>query len=343
MRVGENPTKGGKLIEREFCSHRIIIPLHVPHELDYYKDAYQIFLMGLESIIKTSATKVKISVISNKCSDNVNQRLLDLFTQKKINELIIEEEGIGKINSVLKALRTIDERLVTITDADVLFTNGWEEAVVEVFENFPKAGAVCPTPVFRKQMHLTTNIWVDYFFSNKLKFLPVKNTDAMEKFAQSIGWTALENRFKDVIACIESKNGTKAVLGCSHFVATYKTEIFKTIPKENSIYKIEGDSEFLYTDLPVLKMDGYRLATYNNYTFHIGNKLGGWVSDVVSKIKYQDKTESNYSFLKTLYTKPIRYLLIEKGIKKFFIQKKMQEWLMQRKGLTKEQLKTFWY
>jgi hypothetical protein len=343
MRVGENPTKGGKLIEREFCSHRIIIPLHVPHELDYYKDAYQIFLMVLESIIKTSATKVKISVISNKCSQEVNQRLLDLYNQKKINELIIEEEGIGKINSVLKALRTVDERLVTITDADVLFTNGWEKAVVEVFENFPKAGAVCPTPVFRKQMHLTSNIWVDYFFSKKLKFLPVKNPDAMEKFAQSIGWTSLENRFKDVIACIESKNGTKAVLGCSHFVATYKTEIFQAIPNKNSIYKIEGDSEFLYTDLPVLRMDGYRLATYDNYTFHIGNKLDNWINKVFAEIKYQEKVENNYNNLAKLSTKPFRYFIIERLLKKIIIRKKFQEFLMLKKGLTKERLKTFWY
>jgi hypothetical protein len=343
MRVGENPTKGGKLIEREFCSHRVIIPLHIPHELDYYKDAFAIFLMCLQSVSDTSTTKLKISVVSNNCSDEINQRLLDLYKDNKINELIIEEEGIGKINSVLKALRTTEERLVTITDADVLFTNGWEVAVVDVFENFPKAGAVCPTPVFRKQMHLTTNIWVDYLCSKKLQFLPVQNPDAMEKFAQSIGWTALEDRFKDVIACIESKNGTKAVLGCSHFAATYKTEIFENIPTKNSVYKIEGDSEFLYTDLPVLKMDGYRLATYDNYTYHLGNKLEPWMSNKFEENNYQIKIETTYTSIPKLSKKPIRYFFTEKIVKKVIIRKKVQEFLMLKKGLTKKQLETFWY
>ena len=343
MRAGVNPTKGGKLIEKEFCSHRVIIPLHIPNEMEYYKEAFPIFLMCLESVSKTSATQLKISVISNKCCAKVNQRLLDLYKEKKINELIIEEEGIGKINSVLKALRTTEERLVTITDADVLFTNGWENAVVEVFENFPKAGAVCPTPVFRKQMALTTNIWFDYFFSNKLKFLPVKNPIAMEKFAKSIGWTSLEARFKDVIAVIESKNGTKAVLGCSHFVATYKTEIFQTIPKKNSIYKIEGDSEFLYTDLPVLKMDGYRLSTYDNFTYHLGNRLELWMYDDFKKIIYQEKSVRDYQSIKKLKKNKFRYFLTEKITKKIFVKKKVQEFLMLRKGLTKEKLKTFWY
>jgi hypothetical protein len=55
--------------------------------------------------------------------------------------LIIEKDLIGKINSILKVLRTAEERLITITDADVLFVNGWEQAVLNVFEAFPKAGS----------------------------------------------------------------------------------------------------------------------------------------------------------------------------------------------------------
>lgn len=125
----------------------------------------------------------------------------------------------------------------------------------------------------------------------------------MEKFAQSIGWTALEDRFKDVIACIKNKNGVKAVLGCSHFVATYKTEIFENIPKGNSIYKIEGDSEFLYTDLPVLKMDGYRLATYENFTYHLGNKLEPWMSQKFKENSYVKKVEKTYSNIPRLSKK----------------------------------------
>ena len=31
MRKGYNPTKGGKLVVKAPCDHRIIIPLHIPH------------------------------------------------------------------------------------------------------------------------------------------------------------------------------------------------------------------------------------------------------------------------------------------------------------------------
>ena len=43
MRKGDNPTKIGKLVEKTPCEHRVIIPLHVPNEEGYYKDAYKIF------------------------------------------------------------------------------------------------------------------------------------------------------------------------------------------------------------------------------------------------------------------------------------------------------------
>ena len=229
MRKGENPARDIILPVSE-STHRVIIPLYIPHEEGYYKDAFTIFNYCLQSVQKTAISHLKVSVISNGCSSEVNAKLLQLQQQGLIDELIIEKEAIGKINSILKALRTAQERLITITDADVLFDNGWEKAIVEVFEAFPKAGAVCPVPVFRKQLSMTLNIWFRYFFSNKLYFRPVENPEAMEKFAQSIGWTALEDRFKDSICSLESKNGTIAVLGCSHFVATYKREVFNAIP-----------------------------------------------------------------------------------------------------------------
>lgn len=341
MRAGVNPTKGGKLIDRAECHHRIVIPVHIPNEVGYFKDAYKIFEMGLFSILKTTISKVKISVISNKCSDEINTRLLQLYEKKLINELIIEEEGIGKINSILKAIRTVEERLITITDADVLFLNGWEEAVVDVFNSFPKAGAVCPVPVFRKHFDLTRNIWFDHFFSDKIRFLPVKNPVALEQFAKSIGWEWLEKEWNDVIGTLKAKDGNIAVLGCPHFVATYKREVFDQLPKGNSIYKVEGDSEFLFTDEPVLKMGGYRLACYDNYAYHLGNVHESWMDDEFNKLNEVPKSVINYSHLNSLKPSIFKYHLSSKVIKKLFKNNFILRRTLAKKGLTKEQIFNF--
>lgn len=341
MRKGVNPTKGGKVIVKEECHHRIIIPLHIPNEEGYFKDAYQIFELCLFSILKTTVSKVKISIISNKCCDAINSRLLKLYNEKLINELIIEEDGIGKINSILKAVRTSEERLITISDADVLFLNNWENEVVQVFNSFPKAGAVCPVPVYRKHLDLTGNIWFNYFFSKKLQFRPVKNPIALEMFAKSVGWDYLEPEWKDTIGTLQAKDNTIAVLGCSHFVATYKREVFDELPRENSIYLVDGDSEFLYTDEPVLKMGGYRLATNDNFAYHLGNVFENWMQNEFNNLDTVEKSIVNYSSLSKLKKSHFKYSLTEKIFKRIFKSKFATRKMLKNKGLTNEQVFNF--
>lgn len=341
MRKGDNPTKIGKLVEKTPCEHRVIIPLHVPNEEGYYKDAYKIFELCLFSVKKTASTPIKISVVSNGSSITVNERLTQLYVQNIIDELIIEREGVGKVNSILKALRTADERFITITDADVLFKNEWESEVVKVFESFPKAGAVSPVPVFRKHFELTHNIWFDYFFSSKLKFEKVTNVEGLEKFATSLGWKFLRDSWKDVILKLESRNGTKAVVGCPHFCATYKREVFDNLPKSNSIYKILGDSEYLYTDLPVLKNDGYRLATDNNYAFHLGNVFEPWMQNLFDSLIQEIPKYSDYKNIPLIKRNKSAFYLKNILFKKFIKNHKIICYLLKNKGLSKEQILNF--
>lgn len=339
MRKGNNPSNENK-IESKSTFHRVIIPIYIPHEKEYFKDAFKIFELCLFSLKKTSSTNLNISVISNGCSDIINQKLFDLYKKNYFEELIIERDGIGKINSILKALRTVEERLITITDADVLFDNGWENAVIKVFESFPKAGAVCPVPVFRKQFQLTSNIWFKYLFSKKLYFTSVINPNAMAKFANSIGWPWLDSKYKDAITTLKAKNGELAVVGCSHFVATYKREVFLEIPDKNSDFKIRGNSEYLYTDLPVLKRGGYRLSTYDNYAFHMGNVIEDWMIEKFNNLKQKDKGDKLIN-LKKLRKPILNQLLWEKLFKFFMSIVFIKKSILKMKGLNSEQVKNF--
>ena len=339
MRKGKNITKN-KLVDSIPCNHRVIIPLFIPNTEGYYQDALAIFDMCINSIIKTSCSPLKISVISNGSCKKVNDVLYKLLNDSIIDELIIETESIGKINSILKALRTAEERLITITDADVLFLNNWEKEIIKVFEAFPKAGMVSPVPIFRTQLRYTSNIWMDYLFSNKLKFRLVKNPEALTRFANSLNWSYLNNHLKDVILTIEEKN-TLAVVGNAHFVGTYKKEVFNLLPKINSKYKLGGSSERLYTDLPVVKSNGYKLATYDNYAYHLGNKKEDWMGEEFDNLKIADKQLNDLSCLNTLKPNRLRYFFSEKIVAKLFYIKSLKKILYKNKGLNKEQLDNF--
>lgn len=340
----ENNISKEQLISKDPCNHRIIMPLHIPHEEGYYSEAFQIFEMSLISLKKTTIYSCKISVISDACCETVNVRLHKLFVENEIDELILESQNVGKINSILKVLRTVNENFVTITDSDVLFLNNWDKEVFTIFRKFPKAAVVSPTPIFRNHMNYTANIWIDNLFSKRLMFRDVKNPKAMERFAQSLGWNSLENRFKDLIVTIKSRdNSTLAVVGATHFVATYNTKYLKNISKENTMFKLGGTSEIYYLDRPPFEADGYRLTTYDNFAYHIGNQLEIWINEVFNSLQdIQVKQDLKLPTLKK-YSKNLLKKISEKLFLRLIAFRFIYNYILKNKGLNNEKLKSFWY
>jgi len=204
---------------------------------------------------------------------------------------------------------------------------------MNIFEAFPKASAVSPMPVFRTQNHYTSNIIFDYFFSKKIKFSEVKNPEALTKFAKSIGWEWLDEKWKDFIMTIDASNGKqKAIVGCNHCTVTYKKEIFESIPNYNSKYKLGGDSEGVYLDQPSMFYDGYRLSTYDNYAYHLGNKIEPWMLEAYNDLKESDKKD--YTYEATILKKSkFRHVLKNVVFKKLLNRKKFRKAYYVKKGL----------
>ncbi|WP_336127227.1 glycosyltransferase family A protein [Mesoflavibacter sp. CH_XMU1422-2] len=338
MRIGENISKD-KLLNIKAYDHRVIIPLFIPSSDGYYQHSFKVFEICINSLNKTLCLPTKISVVSNNSEYSINQRLLEMQNQGLIDELIIEKEPIGKLNSILKVLRNTKERLVTVTDADILFKNNWLKEVLTIMDNFPKAAAVSPLPVFRTQNHYTSNIIFDHFFSKKIKFLPVKNPHALTLFAKSVGWSRLDEKWKDVILTIKNKEQI-AVVGCNHCVVTYKTEIFKTIPKQDSKYLLGGDSEGVYLDKPPLAVDGYRLSTYDNYAYHLGNTTEEWMYNILNSLK-KETVQLNSLKYKVLKEKPIRNFVKNYVFKKILNKPFVKRFFYKKAGLNPKQLKNF--
>ncbi|WP_417557633.1 hypothetical protein [Mesoflavibacter zeaxanthinifaciens] len=341
MRKGINTSKE-QIIQASQEKHRIILPLYIPNETDYYTSAFEVFEMCITSLSTTSTYPYLLTVIADGCCTSVTKKLYDLHTNKIIDELIIENRNIGKLNAILKGLRTVTEPFVTIADADILFLNNWDVEVFKVFKMFKKAAVVSPIPIFRNQLSYTANIWLDYLFSSKLKFRSVKNPEALEQFAKSIGWSSLENRFKNVIVTLK-EDDVITVISATHCVATYKTSYLRDLPKMSSMYKLGGDSERKYLDEPPYIKDGYRLSTYDNYAYHLGNSVEDWQRKVyTSLIPVTTKQD-----LPEIVMREPKMSVVRTFLKKIFLKlltyKTIYNFLLLRKGLTRTQLKQFWY
>ena len=273
MRVGHNPHKN-KLQEDSEYIHQVIIPVYIPNEEEYFKDSFRIFQLCLDSLFATAHDKTFITIVNNGSTPKVLTYLNELLKAQKIHE-VIQTTNIGKLNAILKGLVGNNIELVTISDADVLFCPNWQKETIKIFNRIPKAGVVGLVPQFKMYESNCGNIIFDNFFSNKLKFIPVKNPSALIRFYESIGWDYNYNKDYLAYSLGYQMDDLTVYVGSGHFVATYKRDIFDKITSYIG-YKMGGTSEG-YLDKAPLKKGYWRLTTYDNYAYHMGNVYEDWM------------------------------------------------------------------
>jgi hypothetical protein len=281
MRIGSNPQKS-KAFETSKYYHQIIIPVYIPNNDDFFKDSFNVFKICIESLLKTIHSATFISIINNGSSNEVVDYINELFDVGSIHE-VINTNNIGKINAINKALVGQDFPIITISDADVLFLNNWQKEVYTIYETFSKVGAVCTTPNSRNVKTLTENIYFDLFFSSNLKFDCVKNPEAMKEFLKSIGNEKFFRPIHYEKYLTIQKNETKAVVGAGHYVCTYRSEVFDKINLKTS-NKLLGKNIMKTIDNLVVEKGFWRVSTFDNYTYHMGNTTENWMFDTLKDI-----------------------------------------------------------
>jgi cellulose synthase/poly-beta-1,6-N-acetylglucosamine synthase-like glycosyltransferase len=337
MRVGFNPLKDQPITHNNY-NHQVIVPVYIPNQEGYFKDSFTIFQFCVESIIKTSHSKTFITIVNNGSCKEVMTYLDQLLSENKIHELI-HTDNIGKMNAVLKGLVGHNIELVTVADSDVLFLPNWQQATVEVFNQFKKAGSVGLIPQFKTYGLYSSNILFDNLFSNKLKFTKVVNPTALQKFYHSIGWDEnYKKAFLEWNLTIENSNQFRAIIGSGHVVTTYKRIVFDEITTYSG-FKMGGDSESILDVIP-LKKDLWRLTTEQNFAYHMGNVFEPWMEEEFNQLSSDATVETR--LCNHYNPKPINWFLyLIKN--RFFdvIWKNQKRLLYKYKGLPQDQVMTY--
>ena len=334
MRIGFNPQKDKEQAPNDFF-HQVVIPVYIPNQEGYFKDSFTILKLCLNSLFKTSHIQTYFTVVNNGSCCEVRDYLDDLFQNGKIHE-VIHTTNIGYINAMLKGITGQQFPYITNADADVLFLENWQEATYEIYKVFPKTGAVSPTPNSKMLKFLTANIFFEKGLTQNISFSEVKNPQAMESFAKSIGNEKLFSKIHLDKYLTIKRNNFEALIGAGHFVVTYRSDIFDGLEKRYTNFILGGDSDFIF-DFPVVKKGFWRLSTADNYAFHMGNTLEEWMLTTVEDLKENNltcdivplltKMESN-AFMNWFKIKVFSRLLFKKSIWRLFLR---------YKGLTKEE------
>ncbi|PQB03885.1 glycosyltransferase family A protein [Aureitalea marina] len=280
MRLGENPHKDKKIDSGYY--HRVIIPVHVPELEGYYENGLKVTRICLNSLIKTIHSGACITVVDNGSCQEVKDYLLTLFQDGKLDQLILNSVNQGKIDAVIPVARTSAEQLITISDGDVLFMDGWIQEVETVFLSFPEAGMVSPVPHGTTAYNYTVNTLFDGMFKGRLKYQQLCDQEDMMRFARSIGKedSMYKDRGKLHQQLTVIRSGHSAVVGCGHFVSTIRKEVFDHSPKERSQMAYASIADRTYIDIPVEHAMYWRLATVKNCAYHMGNHPEPWMEEL---------------------------------------------------------------
>lgn len=327
MRVGHNPHKNKQQEDSEYI-HQVIIPVYIPNEEEYFKDSFRIFQLCLDSLFATTHDKTFISIVNNGSTSKVLTYLDELLNAQKIHE-VIQTTNVGKLNAILKGLVGNNIELVTISDADVLFCPNWQKETTKIFNRIPKAGVVGLVPQFKMYESNCGNIIFDNFFSNKLKFIPVKNPSALIRFYESIGWDYNYNKDYLAYSLGYQMDDLTVYVGSGHFVATYKRDVFDKITSYIG-YKMGGTSE-AYLDKAPLKKGYWRLTTYDNYAYHMGNVYEDWMQIESSN---QNESEKLYAdFNKNTDVDFFSYFIKNRFLVKLISSNLLMKWFLKFKKL----------
>ena len=280
MRVGMNPQKQSKKIQLK-CQHRLIIVVFIPSLDGYYKNVLEVFKLCLDSAISTTNSNCAITVVNNASCIEVADYLNSKLEENSIDTVIHHKDNIGKIDALIGAARASREPIITISDVDILFKQGWQIETERIFSNISGVASVSPIPCRNFKNYETSSTLNKILFS-KVKFnyqsIPENHLEH-NKFLESFHWELETNT--DVKWAVIESNGVKAIVGSGHQILSMRRELFfTTMPIEPSLILVGNNSEFLYCDQPINSSGGMRLATYNNYAYHMGNTVEDWMRDV---------------------------------------------------------------
>ena len=119
---------------------------------------------------------------------------------------------------------------------------------------------------------------------------------------------------------LKAANGTYAVVGAGHVVASYRKSVFDSLNKSFTNDLLSGASDMDYLDLPPLKLGYYRLTTQDNYAYHMGNGFEQWMQQFYESIVGKTKP-AKVQLLNAIQRKQTFFLKLNYYFKKGIVHK----------------------
>lgn len=284
MRLQDNPVKSDATAIRGYGRHRVIIPVYIPHQEEYFAHALEITRLSLESLHRTANGRAAVTVISNGSCRRVENELQEMREAGWIEQLILDGHNRGKVNAVLAAARAAYEPFLTIADSDMLYENGWLESVRDLFVAFPECGFVAPAGMPQPGGRHAYSTIVGAWCKRELFFGSVMPLGEIERHATGLrhplilemnrlGQLAIQRG--EVVACV----------GGGHMILTMRREVLAHV-KPEAVASF-NKAEVQQIDRPVDRAGYWRLSPARCLVRHMGNTLQPWMHESMGVLRQQ--------------------------------------------------------
>lgn len=272
-RIGVNPAKQAGQFP-QYSGHRMIIPVYIPHQNDYFEHMLEIVDLCFQSLRKTISDNDAVTIISNGCCQEAVDRLMQYQEQGWIDQLIINQTNRGKIDTLLSAARGCYEDFITFADCDAFFYPGWLQAVMQIFGAFPEAGWVSTQPAPDTTRLNTASTISEALLKGVLRKRQVEATDDLNRFGESLSRPEMYRGRTDEYYLVVQRHNVAAVVGGNHFTFTIRRDVLSRIPYRPSL-KFIAEEEVL--GQPFDEAGYWRLSTPELHIQHMGNTPEEWM------------------------------------------------------------------
>jgi glycosyltransferase involved in cell wall biosynthesis len=258
------------------------MPVYIPSQLGYYRDAFKIFKACVDSLVKTTdRDALDITIIDNASIPEVYQYVEPLLKSRDVDRYIHNSINRGKADAIIAQAKASYEPFVTISDADVLFLPGWLHQVEEIYQAFPDSGVVCPFPAVHLRHYHCVSTWFNHFL--RIKRGPCVNEHDLITFERTIGPQKHLSE-SDYRAQWSISNGNVvALIGAGHFVATYRRSAFDEFTYKPRRFRLRGGLAEIEAHVDALGFS--RLSCVRNHVLHMGNVWEEWMGNNIPKVE----------------------------------------------------------
>lgn len=287
-RLGINPARG-----QVTAAHPQPITLamvtYLPDLTGYFERRLDVLRLALASLHTYTPQAHDVLVFDNASCPAVVDFLRQAQAEGQINFLLLSDRNIGKIDALRVLFNAAPGEIIAYSDDDILFSEDWLAASLEVLNAFPLAGMVSAGPVRNASGHAHASLDALAEAASRGASIPGLSAHRERRIPDSweADWAASTGRdpqahldatraARDLVFRLDRQalaRPLEAIAGANHFQFVARKDFILQALPTGWTGKLMGS--MIELDEAVDGLGHLRLSTLRRYTRHLGNALDG--------------------------------------------------------------------